>query len=1661
MMSKTHRCLNYSSWQETRVNTKSNNPVQKISRKDFATSTVPACDGAKASASSASKASVICRRSSSLSSRGDDSTASGSKISGSSGILSYQGGIGPQAKRQASHPARPPPRWHSSRSFSSLQPTSLPVAPFKRSSHSLSRLDQRPPAKDSGRAGASSQAKKGQANGRRLSSSLEQISSSLVSSNVYHHHNNKGKKETREPSGIKGSWVQTVLKNVRSSSLSEQKAEQLKEQIRAEWTEDSHQLQHEQTTKEPGEQSSVALDSPYPHLHLSNTTNTPYLVEEDKSAHHSDLLSGSTQTAPDVTDASWADGYQSDSSASTVVLLSNDENVEEQSDNDSTTEQNQQQSEIATQTEEQQESNNTRECSKYKEKLPNEHQTVQLVRELEQIQKELSRVQQLNGNLQEELQQERESHLKKLLVLQNGTNSSSEQLQKVNHKLRMELEVLERSLEEAKEAELRRRVDFLAQQAQLLVTGDATALAQLQLKQDRQLFQEQQLEWERCVASLKSQLNVSEEKRRDTESHLTQIQQELQSQHSLQQEAEQLRKNLQEMSAQLRTYEDAQAEKEVRLQKHLMLLQASQERERRSLAASLVKAEQHSQDLQDKLDRTEEQLEDFNRSQALTREIEEAQQQLQEELACTVSAVQQLQEEREQLNHLCHELQNQLSETDSETSRLQDRLNTEETHYYNLEHSYERACEELQVALGKVKQRETETQDIREDYERLLDRKEQELCEILLKMEVLGNSLEETEGKLGEMMKVCTCAPSQMEPVEQKERKQFPVEPFTVDESRTNAADTSQLSHSSNMTLVSGADPHEYKRRRSCSVDASCQYIATVGDDPEKFMSTIQLLETKLFATEEKLRAITQRLEEQQSHISCQDPHLCSQLTQSRATSQHLSLLLHSQAKQSQCFAQETENRCRMLVGRFQLSLNIVRACRERIQSTAVNIPDIERQLATVAACLQQGERDAERVQHESHNASKEDGKILSKMELDGSERDAAPKPTNTHSLRVVPSVENCLLRELFIVEKMLSVLQTPSSVYQIDTVSREDERDVVQRYKSMISQRLALKIEERFESGRLDCCTREPLESIIGRVCAEAELIYAGLKLQQQHESRSHTDGQEVGNQREGRADISLSELAHGGEQMKAGSRGADEPAKLVEKEPSEGKKIKAEKEQSWLGRLVSQLQRRAQFLRQVCHEMTENDGPLSEASLDLAGDGASVDDLNCIQEQVKLIYLSDRLYVDLEQEFQQSEVFQSKLQALCKVQDTKLTDEQEDLNHTLYQLQEDNSVLREELEQAEQKIISVETGNQKLLEDIQKIEDYHKERMQKLESEFREKIEELQQIHEEEMKHLHGYYIKSGVSREKQGKPCMEATSPPPEQAVTVGKPQEDVQIGMLGADASAMREAYLKDLEKLQVKTASCDQGVSAMEEMHRKLIGDLQQQHQKQVAELLKEKDQLLQEETAATLAAIVAMRRAHKQELERSRQTRLIKDSGDLTELHIEYEKEIRLLHRELEALSAQHTEKCLENSQLSQELQDGRKSVMQYQKENQELRKKQTKADEMSQLHEKQSHAAPQLNNPYQMEDKFLLEKKQKTFGANNHNEAHQQGNKDSKFATWSTNRDTSAHNVDDSVKSKSNPAFPKKTDRSFFMRQIRGIRSKSLKDGLSLQEKMKLFESF
>lgn len=848
----------------------------------------------------------------------------------------------------------------------------------------------------------------------------------------------------------------------------------------------------------------------------------------------------------------------------------------------------------------------------------------------------------------------------------------------MNHDLRSELETLKREQEEAREAELRRRVDLLAQQAQLLVTGDATALAQAQLEQDRRKFFELQAEWERCIASLQSQLDSSEEQKKEAQLSLTKLQLELERFHNVQQENEALHKQLEEVTRQLGTNEEAQAQKEACLEKHLKLLQASQDRERRSLATSLKQAEQHAEDLQQRLAMAEEQVLNMKKAGASAAKMESLKEELEEELRGVVSDAKKVQEEREKLQHLCGELQNQVCAADREVSHLESCLKTSKTHYCSLESSYEKVCEELQGALKKVRQKESEIQDMQEGYKRLLDRKEQELREVLLKMEVLGNSLEETEIKLNELLSGGSCAPSQLKdesskPARQKERQ-------------TTGNHVIEDPHRATIT--------------SFSSESTDQEFASVGEDQERFMSVIQVLENKLFETEEKLRDIMQRLEEHQRDVACQDPSLCSQLTQSRASTQHLSLLLHSQAQKNQRFAQETENCCRLLVGRFQVALNIIQACRERLQLDPVDTAEFEKQLATVAACLQQGERDAERHKLESRSISKGEAQILS-------DEPAAAAESSSDA----ENVKSYLKNEILVVEYMVSALQSERALL-FSLAPREDEEAVTTKFISTIRQRIDLKKKAEYDND-------VEVQGSVRWACVDAELIYSALTLQRQlHQRRS-------------RADSSPAELA--APEVDNASEGA---ARKDEKVAADVKQVEIDQEPDWLKGLLSRLKRRVKGLQQLAEEISDGRGVQDDA-----GTNAPAADLNWILEEARLIYLSERLKLGLEKE--------------SKERDITIKEGQETLTHSPYGFREDNARLGEDLE-------FPKSVSQKIPKDMQEINIFYEKRLRKLQKEFEERVMELQQIHHKEMKHLqaegYGKQKEGGEEAEPKDKPQVQ---------------------------------------------------------------------------------------------------------------------------------------------------------------------------------------------------------------------------------------------------------------------------------------------------------------
>ncbi|XP_024912912.1 myosin phosphatase Rho-interacting protein isoform X4 [Cynoglossus semilaevis] len=154
----------------------------------------------------------------------------------------------------------------------------------------------------------------------------------------------------------------------------------------------------------------------------------------------------------------------------------------------------------------------------------------------------------------------------------------------------------------------------------------------------------------------------------------------------------------------------------------------------------------------------------------------------------------------------------------------------------------------------------------------------------------------------------------------------------------------------------------------------------------------------------------------------------------------------------------------------------------------------------------------------------------------------------------------------------------------------------------------------------------------------------------------------------------------------------------------------------------------------------------------------------------------------------------------------------------------------------------------------------------------------------------------------------------------------------------DVTTHRLKYEKDLENLK---ATCERGFAAMEESHQKVIEELQRKHQRELDNLQAEKDRLLDEETAATIAAIEAMKNAHRTELEKeldkARKANCNTQNADLDEIQRQHEEELCSLHREIEVLSEQYSQKCLENAHLAQALEAERQALRQCQRENQEL----------------------------------------------------------------------------------------------------------------------------
>ncbi|XP_072568728.1 uncharacterized protein [Paramormyrops kingsleyae] len=1638
------------------------------------------------------------------------------------------------------------------------------------------------------------------------------------------------------------------------------------------------------------------------------------------------------------------------------------------------------------------------------ERLPPQELAAILDKELEQTQKELARLQEQNNLLQEQLQDARgrEQNAREGYVLQSDSPSlpsntgAWHRLHKLNQDLQAELEsqrrkqdftsqqvqALKRNYSEAKDVIRHHEAEIQALQAKLnnamaeiLISEQAVAKMRSELKLEQERFRDCKEEWEHNEMTLRAQLKDSEDRLKNVEAHLlekSQALRDLERQQALQRdhlkEVQKLQERLTEVTGRLIATEEAQALKEERLQKNLHVLQENHEKERQDLVRRLAEAEGRGQELEDRLHEAEQHVEELlreNRTSGL--ESDEMVHQLEEQLAIKTDAIEkltesirQLEEEKGQLTCRCQELLNQITEADNEVTKLQTRLKTEETDYYNLEHSYEKVSEEFQKINKVLREKEQEIREVKEMYERLVEKKEQDLHEAMVKMAALGSSLEETELKL-QAKEELICKLGQgdtgMAAAEQELQAKLVVaedriaeleqhlndlqigytdlqvehcklqEDCDVLESLSKLNDTAAIEvpsvvgearpkgktsadaqgslckrqaihfssiHCQNYIHTDGGQklwasnsPSDIGQDQSLTEDCGSsnteyQQMASDDTDPEKFISIIHVLETKLYATEEKLKHITLKLEEQQSwqlesmmeqhdHLAENETELQEQLNESLCKVDQLTTQLQEEMDKRSAFAQETTCRIRAVNAKYEKALACVELSREKVQ--AILRDPFEGNMETQLHILSN-------IENELVNATifiREGGHNLEEQQLEIQAGQNQDEVTDTEKIKLFAKT---LAFEALVLSKMafsvqnlnFDLLQSLNEIHlEAEKLKRSDEGYLAVEYADVLTRKLMIESEFWTEVEKLEAKYKvnegrreEDTNSagggdvtgitVISNACIEAELAFAVQNLKNFYEEKLQIlkgDLMEAHRNLQQR-ELALKELIKASnkpefasviqevsDELDLGQQMIDASApELV----SYMEQIKMEEAHDLADELVSrhlqdtvppcsiefvqsphvgrdrlaaELIRQAeilQFLSQKVESLCEADSGIflqrlvSCVNATYRNPSDITSSSLCMREamiQAQVAYVACKMRADHERDLKLCREACQNMDVLCQEHarnvgaireryEASLQEERQNFNQMVASLQEENRALHgevscriTELSQQQERLAQLEahfcremeqlkvryelelsqaeqgraTTEQALMEktadsqhklevilmDIEKMEDRHEEHVQTLEDKFHGKIQELQHIHEKEMEMLHGHYTQTICAMEETlGR--LKASNPEgsshPEQVIAPMAPtwpmeqdtsqasktdrdsmmvlrdriqeletqmntmKDELENKQLEGDVSSLKEKYQKDFESLK---ATCERGFAAMEETHQKVIEDLQRQHQREVSKLLEERERLLAEETAATIAAIEAMKNAHREEMEKTQRSQFSGMGADIDELRLQYQEELQSIHRELEVLSEQYSQKCLENAHLAQALEAERQALRQCQRENQELNAHNQElntrlAAEITRMRScfSADGAAPPLTHGKDLYELEVLLRVKESEIQYLKQEIHslkdelQSALRDKKYATdkykdiytelsivkakadcdisklkeqllvatealgeRSMESGPSVGLGYDIMKSKSNPDFLKK-ERSSLTRQVRGVRSKSLKEGLTVQERMKLFEA-
>ncbi|KAI5085137.1 early endosome antigen 1 isoform X5 [Silurus meridionalis] len=1090
--------------------------------------------------------------------------------------------------------------------------------------------------------------------------------------------------------------------------------------------------------------------------------------------------------------------------------------------------------------------------------------------------------------------------------------SPLQHLSKMNHELKTELETqrrkhdlanqlvnnLRRSYSEAQdmlghhEAEIEvLQAKLVSAMAEIIASEQAVARMRSELKLEQSRCHEREEECIRNETTLRAQLRDSEDRLRDVEASLlekTQALRLLERQQALQRdqhkEVQRLQEKLTEVTKCLIATEEAQALREEREKKEHRCLEENYERERQGLSRRLAESEEKRREAEEQLQEVQEQVETLLRGgvgekkeSEVSEEMLRLQQVLNEQADVIENlreSVRRLEKERDHLTCRCQELVNQIAEADREVGKLQEQLKIEETDYYSLESSYERVSEEFARISRVLREKEEEVRQTKETYEKLVKQKDQDLNEALVKMAALGSSLEETEQRLKAKDEL-------LSRVGHREVEQDLQVKLAVAENRISELEE----HLSALRLGFT----NLKMERCCSQQDVLDALEEQAEHDISFSTTSSLSLVRSSSETEVSFAKRQRI--RFSNIQCQKYHQSQRIEKVQRDN---TLIDFTQEERQDLVADTSLNITDDTIQDLSQDISLVS------DNTFQYCSDTERFMSIIHALESKLQATEEKLKDMTSKMQNEVCTVNASAEPEQDEPDdksisclddiVQGSVTIEDYKKALGFVESCRVR----VREILSDQNEKGGAEAQVHILAEIEKDLVKA--SLHIRQVATRYEGQIQAvlgprdpGVLMCNSLSMHEALI-----QVQVAYVACRLRADHER-----------------ELSLcQETSHN-------------MATLVQEHAQHVAAIQQ--------RFQSSLEEeRIQYFKTINSIQEENETLREEATM-----------------QLKEMSKKQKQIVQMEQDFQR------------EIQEIKRK-HAEELGRAMQGQATSELVLLERAENTQQ---TLET----LLQDVEEAELRHKKHICKLEHELRGKVEELENVHQEEIQKLHDRYSQTIRTLGERLETIADDTQPPsttePQDAGHLeedkGHEQEvsrdsmsllrsrvqELELQMMNmrdelenkppdGDMAGLREKYQRDFDSLK---ETCERGFAAMEETHQKVIEDLQRQHQREISKLLEEKERLLEEETNATIAAIEAMKNAHREELEKTQRAQLSGVSTDIEQLRIQYEEELQSIHRELEVLSEQYSQKCLENTHLAQALEAERHALQQCQRENQQL----------------------------------------------------------------------------------------------------------------------------